>query len=379
MMKPWASKRRRNAVRDAEGMTKRRTFLRGTVLLAGGLGSGASSPGFDLPEAGTNSENDSITAVPGVRVGHFTDKRRPTGCTVVLFDGSATAGVDVRGSAPGTRETDLLKPVNTVKKVNAIVLSGGSAFGLDSATGVMRFLEERGMGLKVGAVVVPIVPAAILFDLGVGNPKIRPDADAGYQACRLATDDPVVEGCVGAGAGATVGKLFGMKNAMKSGIGSASVRVGNTGITVGAIVAVNAVGDIYDPHTGALLVGARGTNGKTLVNAMSQVVRGHGVRASKGTNTTIGIVATNATFTKTQATKIAQMSHDGFARTIRPVHTSFDGDTIFAACTCTSPEQVDAGMIGAIGAEVMAEAVVRAVKSATSLPGLPCFRDLEGS
>lgn len=365
-------------MREAEEMTKRRTFLQGTVLLAGGLGSGASSPALDLPDAGANSENNSITAVPGVRVGHFTDKRRPTGCTVVLFDGSATAGVDVRGSAPGTRETDLLKPINTVKKVNAIVLSGGSAFGLDSATGVMRFLEERGMGLKVGSVVVPIVPAAILFDLGVGNPKIRPDAEAGYQACRAATNDPVAEGCVGAGAGATVGKLFGMKNAMKSGIGGASVRVGNTGITVGAIVAVNAVGDVYDSHTGALLAGARGTDGKTLVNAMSQVVRGHGVHASNGTNTTIGVVATNATFTKTQATKIAQMAHDGFARTIRPVHTSFDGDTIFAACTCTSPELVDAGMIGAIGAEVMAEAVVRAVKSATSLPGLPCFRDLEG-
>jgi L-aminopeptidase/D-esterase-like protein len=350
----------------------RRTFLQGTALLAGSL-----EPASLLAtDAGANSENNSITAVPGVRVGHFTDKRRPTGCTVVLFDGSATAGVDVRGSAPGTRETELLKPINTVKKINAIVLSGGSAFGLGSATGVMRYLDERGIGLRVGSLVVPIVPAAILFDLGVGNAKIRPDAEAGYQACKAASNDPVREGCVGAGAGATVGKLFGMKNAMKSGIGSACVRVGTTGIVVGAIVAVNAVGDIYDPHNGALLAGARGADGKTLVNAMAQVVRGHGVRASSGTNTTIGVVATNATFNKTQATKIAQMAHDGFARTIRPVHTAFDGDTIFAACTCTSPEPMDAGMIGAIGAEVMAEAVVRAVKAATSLPGLPSYQDL---
>jgi L-aminopeptidase/D-esterase-like protein len=357
---------------DSKASSKRRTFLQETALLAGGSLVGS----VEVQAAGDSSVNRGITDVSGVKVGHFTDKRRPTGCTVILFDKGAVAGVDVRGSAPGTRETDLLRPTNTVNRVNAILLSGGSAYGLDAATGVMRFLEERGEGYKVGPLVVPIVPAAILFDLGLGDSKIRPDAEAGYRACLDATNGPVIEGSAGAGAGATVGKLFGVKHAMKSGIGTASVQVGGTDIIVAAIVAVNAVGDVYNPHDGRLLAGARNSDGKSLINAMQQIKQGYGVRAQAGTNTTIGVVATNAAFTKTQATKIAQMAHDGYARAIRPVHTAFDGDAIFSACTCTSSQRVEVSMIGAIAAEAMAEAIVRAVKAATSLPGLPAFRDL---
>ncbi len=357
---------------ETEPRSKRRTFLQGTAVLATGINALVNAESTDGVR-----ESNGISNVAGVRVGHFTDKRRPTGCTAVIFDGGATAGVDVRGSAPGTRETDLLKPVNTVQKVNAIMLSGGSAFGLDTATGAMRFLEEQGMGFHMGTTVVPIVPAAILFDLGVGDPKIRPDAEAGYQACRAASSEVVAEGCVGAGAGATVGKLLGMKRAMKSGIGTSSVTIGDTGLIVGAIVALNAVGDIFDPGTGAIIAGARTADGKGFANAMAQLMAGHGVRAQAGTNSTLGIVATNAVFSKTQATKIAQMAHDGLARTIRPVHTSFDGDTIFAACTGASSEKVEASLIGAIAAEVVAQAVIRAVKSATGLPQLPSYRDLQ--
>jgi L-aminopeptidase/D-esterase-like protein len=359
--------------------SKRRTFLRNTALLTGTLGTSASSLRAWTESQEPPQRSNGITDVQGVRVGHFTDKRRPTGCTVILFDGGAVAGVEARGSAPGTRETDLLNPVNTVQKVNAVVLSGGSAYGLDTATGVMRFLEEHGAGFQVGPILVPIVPAAILFDLGVGDPTIRPDAQAGYEACMAASDGPLMEGCVGAGAGATVGKLFGMKRAMKSGIGTASVRIGDTGLTVGAIVAVNAVGDIFDHRTGAILAGARTENGDGFVNAMSQIIGGFSVRSKAGNNTTIGVIATNAVFTKTQATKIAQMAHDGLARSIRPAHTMFDGDTVFAACTGTSKEKAEVGMIGAIGAEVMAEAVARAVRTASGLPGLPAHRDLARS
>jgi L-aminopeptidase/D-esterase-like protein len=322
------------------------------------------------------SSQGCITAVNGIRVGHFTDKRRPTGCTVLMFEHGAVAGVDVRGSAPGTRETDLLNPVNTVEQVNAIVLSGGSAFGLAAATGVVRYLEEKGMGYRVGSEVIPIVPSAILYDLAVGDSKIRPDAEAGYAACVAASSNPVAEGNYGAGAGATVGKLFGMSRAMKSGLGSASVTIGKTGLVVGALVAVNAAGDVIDPKTSKIVAGARTADGHRFANSMQQIMNGYGVEAAAGANTTIGVVATNAKFNKTQATKIAQMAHDGLARTINPVHTPFDGDTIFAACTGTSDTKAELGAIGAIAAEMMAVAVVRAVQAATSLPGLPACRDL---
>ncbi len=317
----------------------------------------------------------SITDVQGVKVGHFTDSRRPTGCTVLLFEKGATAGVDVRGGEPGTRETDLLNPVNTVQQVHAIALSGGSAFGLDVASGVMRYLEEHRIGFAVGDIVVPIVPSAILYDLEIGDAKIRPTAESGYKACQAATMERVVEGNVGAGAGATIGKLFGMKQAMKSGLGSASVRVGNTGIVVGAIVAVNAVGDVVDPKTGKMIAGARKPDGSAFMDSMAHIRQGYSVRADAA-NTTIGVVATNVALDKAQATKVAQMAHDGLARTIYPVHTPSDGDTIFAVATGAIQTRANHGAIGALAAEVMAQAVQRAVMSARGIPGLPSYADL---
>ena len=317
-----------------------------------------------------------ITDVQGIQVGHFTDSRRPTGCTVLIFEKGATAGVDVRGSAPGTRETDLLSPTNSVQQVQAILLAGGSAFGLDAATGVVRYLEEHGLGFHVGAVVVPIVPAAILYDLGIGDPKIRPTADSGYKACQNASSSMVAEGNVGAGAGATVGKMFGPKQAMKSGLGTASIRVGKTGVIVGAIVAVNAVGDVVDPKTAKIIAGARKPDGSGFLDSMAQIREGRSVELPVGANTTIGVVATNVAFDKTQMTKIAQMAQDGLARTINPSHTLADGDTIFAVATGAISARANHGAIGAIAADVMAQAVVRAVLRARGLPGLPAAADL---
>lgn len=319
----------------------------------------------------------SITDVAGIKVGQFTDARRPTGCTVILCEEGATGGVDVRGSAPGTRETDLLNPMNLVQQVHAIVLSGGSAFGLETATGVVRYLEERGIGYDVGVTKVPIVPAAILFDLGVGDAKIRPDAEAGYKACKAANTNPPAEGNAGAGAGATVGKLFGSKRAMKGGLGTASIKVGD--LTVGVIVAVNAVGDIVDPATGKLIAGARTLDGKKLQGTMAGILRGEALPPILGgTNTTIGVVATDAKLDKAQAQKVAQMAHDGLARTINPAHTMFDGDTIFAIATgksaATAPANVT--LIGALAAEAMAQAVIRAIKAARGIAGLPSAAEL---
>jgi L-aminopeptidase/D-esterase-like protein len=352
-------------------MRKLQIDRRGLLRAAAGV---AVFPAF--AEERTADSAGSIVNVGGVRVGHHTDTRRPTGCTVVIFENGAVAGVDVRGAAPGTRETDLLNPLNTVQRVNAILLAGGSAFGLDAASGVMRYLEENKMGYHVGPVIVPIVPAAILFDLGVGDPKIRPDAEAGYAACVAAANAAAPEGNVGAGAGATVGKLFGMRAAMKSGIGSASIAVGDSGLAVGAIVAVNAVGDVRDRETGKILAGAR-AEGEGFMDCMAQIMQGatlpgrHALQM--GAHTTIGIVVTNALLTKSEATKVAQMAHDGLARTINPVHTAADGDTIFAAATGTSSVKADVTTIGAIGAETMARAVNRAVLSAVGIPGLPAI------
>jgi L-aminopeptidase/D-esterase-like protein len=317
-----------------------------------------------------------ITDVQGIQVGHFTDSRRPTGCTVLIFEKGATAGVDVRGSAPGTRETDLLSPTNSVQQVQAILLAGGSAFGLDAATGVVRYLEEHGLGFHLGAVVVPIVPAAILYDLGIGDPKIRPTADSGYKACQNASSSMVAEGNVGAGAGATVGKMFGPKQAMKSGLGTASIRVGKTGVIVGAIVAVNAVGDVVDPKTAKIIAGARKPDGSGFLDSMAQIREGRSVELLVGANTTIGVVATNVALDKTQMTKIAQMAQDGLARTINPSHTLADGDTIFAVATGAISTRANHGAIGAIAADVMAQAVLRAVLRARGLPGLPAASDL---
>lgn len=316
-----------------------------------------------------------LTAVTGVKVGHHTLSERPTGCTVVLVEAGAVAGVDVRGSAPGTRETDLLNPLNMIEQVHAIVLSGGSAFGLDAASGVVRYLEEKGIGFDVRVAKVPIVPAAILFDLAIGDAKIRPTAECGYQAARTATTDPVQEGNVGAGAGATVGKLTGMTHAMKAGIGSAAVTL-PTGLTVAAIVAVNAAGDIIDPTTGHIVAGARLDDGKSFANVRMLLKAGTLQSRRVGQNTTIGVIATNVRLTKVQATKVAQMAHDGFARAISPVHTPLDGDTIFAVATGTYTQAVDLLTVGALAAEVMAEAIVRAAREATGIPGYPAAQDL---
>lgn len=355
----------------------RRSFIAGTGLLASATPSLVSST--QAPNETTHSSEEprgSITDVGGIRVGHFTDTRRPTGCTVVIFDKAAVAGVDVRGAAPGTRETDLLNPINTVQHVNAILLSGGSAFGLDAASGVMRYLEEHGLGFRMGQIVVPIVPAAILFDLNVGDSKIRPNAESGYAACQNASDANVREGNVGAGSGATVGKLFGMQSAMKGGIGTASLKIGKSGLIVGAIIAVNAVGDVVDPKAGKIVAGARASDGNHLRNCMDQVISGSKEKARAGENSTIGVVATNAALNKNQATRMAQMAHDGLARTINPVHTDLDGDTIFAASTGASHVERDLTTIGSVAAEVVSRAVLRAVFAATGIAGYPAHRDL---
>lgn len=320
----------------------------------------------------------SISDVPGLKLGHHTLTKRSTGCTALVFEEGAIAGVDVRGSAPGTRETDLLDPINLVDKVHAVMLSGGSAYGLDTATGAMRYLEEQGMGFKIAGGVVPIVPAAVLMDLGVGDFSVRPDAEAGYLACRAASNQPSDEGNIGAGAGATVGKMFGMEFAMKGGLGTASHTIPGTGIVVGAVVAVNAVGDIYAPGSDRILAGARSVDGKGFRNSMDAILQGHGVLPSAGGNTTIGAIATNAPFTKAEVKKIAAMSHDGFARTINPVHTMWDGDTIFALSTGKEAGvKADVTAIGAIAATVMAHAVARAIIYAESLPGLPAYKDYQ--
>jgi len=317
-----------------------------------------------------------ITDVEGIKIGHFTETRRPTGCTVILYERGAVAGVDVRGSAPGTRETDLLKPTNVVDKVNAIILSGGSAFGLDSATGVMRYLEEHDAGFSTVAGKVPIVPAAILYDLNVGDGKIRPNADGGYKACMTAKSGAVEEGSVGAGAGATVGKLGGGKP-MKGGIGTSSIKLAN-GLVVGAIVAVNCVGDVIDPKTGKIVAGARTADGKSFLNIMQTFRAGRGLTQNgpPGQNTTIGVVATNARFDKTQMTKIAEMAQDGLARAINPTHTSSDGDTIFALSTGASTATANLTAIGALAADAVSEAILRAVMKAKSVPGFPSVSDL---
>jgi L-aminopeptidase/D-esterase-like protein len=322
--------------------------------------------------------NVTITAVAGIKVGHHTLTERPTGCTVILVDGEGAAGgVSQRGGAPGTRETDLLDPSNLVDKVNAVVLAGGSAFGLEAATGTVKWLEEHNIGWDVRIAKVPIVPAAILFDLPVGgNPKIRPSADCGYRAAAAASNAPVSEGTIGAGAGATVGKTGGPGRSMKAGLGSYSITLPN-GLSVGAIVAVNAVGDIIDPDTGKIVAGVRNPDG-SFADARTLLRTGQtGPRPRAGENTTIGLVATNARLSKAQAHRIALMADDGFARAIYPSHTTGDGDTVFALATGQWTGDADVTQIGALAAEVMARAIVRAATEATGLPNLPAARDLK--
>jgi L-aminopeptidase/D-esterase-like protein len=326
-------------------------------------------------EPGGGEPSHGLTAVPGVEVGHFTLAERPTGCTVVLVEAGATAGVDVRGGAPGTRETELLGPAKTVQEVHAVVLAGGSAFGLDADSGVMRYLEEKGVGFETSAGRVPIVPAAILFDLGVGDAKVRPGAEAGYKAARAATSGPVAEGNVGAGAGATVGKARGMARAMKGGIGTAAIRL-DSGLTVAALVAVNAAGDVVDPATGAVVAGVRTEDGRGLADVRRLLRSGAAFPVRPGENTTLGVVATNARLTQAEATKVAEMAHDGLARAVYPAHTPWDGDTVFALATGDLAGEADVFTVGALAADALAEAVVRAVLAAEGLPGLPAARDL---
>jgi L-aminopeptidase/D-esterase-like protein len=303
----------------------------------------------DNPVAMSDSQfasADSITRVAGIEVGHFTDTRRPTGCSVVIARAGAVAGVDVRGAAPGTRETDLLHPSNLVDRAHAILLAGGSAWGLDAAAGVMRWLEEQGIGLDVRFGLVPIVPAAVLFDLPVGDARIRPDAEAGYLACQAASRQPPAQGNVGAGAGALVGKLFGLARAMRGGIGSASVTL--DGVTVGALVACNALGDVIDPDTARRAI---------LAGELPQPLLA-------GTNTTIGVIATDAILTKAQAHRLAQVAHDGLARSINPVHTLSDGDALFTLGTGQAGKTAGMMVLGTLAAEVTARAVVRAIRAA---------------
>ncbi len=318
-----------------------------------------------------------LTAVEGIKVGSITLTERPTGCTVILVDGEgAVGGVSQRGGAPGTRETDLLDPSNMVDKVNAVVLSGGSAFGLDAASGTVRWLEEHGMGWDVRIAKVPIVPSAILFDLPVGNnPKIRPTADCGYKAAAAATSDKVNEGTVGAGAGATVGKSGGGNRSMKGGLGSYAITLPN-GLTVAAIVAVNAVGDIIDPDTGKVVAGVRNPDG-SFADARVLLRNGPPLQQPRpGENTTIGLVATNAKLTKADVHRMALMADDGFARAIFPSHTMGDGDTVFSLATGKWTGTVNITQIGALAADVIARAIVRAATEATGIPGVPAVRDL---
>ncbi|WP_042454097.1 P1 family peptidase [Neobacillus dielmonensis] len=312
-----------------------------------------------------------ITDVPGVKVGNKENEQALTGCTVLLFEEGAVAGVDVRGSAPGTRETDLLNPVNLVEKVHAICLSGGSAFGLDAASGVMQFLEEKGIGLDVGVAKVPIVPAAVLFDLVCGNPKVRPDKKMGYEAAKAATTEKFGTGNVGAGCGATVGKMAGPEFCMKGGLGSASITLEN-GLVIGAIVAVNPAGDVREASTDRILAGPY-KDGEIL-DSLELLERNYHPPMSAGSNTTIGVIAVNADLTKAEATKVAQMAQDGYARTIFPAHTMFDGDTIFAVATGGIKAPVD--VIGALAAKVMERAIIDAVKSAESVEGIKAYKDL---
>lgn len=323
--------------------------------------------------------NDAITDVPGIKVGHAHDLDAITGCTVVLCEEGAVGGVDQRGGAPGTRETDLLRPMHLVEKVHAVLLAGGSAFGLDAAGGVMAYLEGHKIGFDVGVTRVPIVPAAILFDLDIGDPTVRPDAVMGRAACESATDGPIEQGCVGAGVGACVGRIFGPSFQMKGGIGTASVDLGS-GLIVGALVSVGCVGDVIDPASGKIIAGTRKPPGGTEFADTLEALRtfiGKAAMRFASRSTVIGVVATNAKLTKEQANKVAQMAHDGLARAIRPAHTLFDGDTIFALAT--GKKTADVNLVGAYSAEVTARAIVNGVQAATSLGGRPAARDFPPS
>ncbi len=311
---------------------------------------------------------NNLCDVPGVLVGHATDHEGLTGCTAVLFERSTVVGVDVRGSSPGTRETDRLGPIGMVRDTHALLLTGGSAFGLAAADGIVKFLEEKGVGLDIGVAKIPLVSAAVIFDL-MSGPDVRPDATMGYEAAAAAAGDDFDQGSVGAGTGATVGKMLGLESAMKGGLGSASVDLGD-GLIVGSLAVVNAVGDVRDER-GEILAGPRRADG-TLADS-EELMPQAADRMRWGQNTTLGIVATNARLTKPAATKVAQMTHDGLARAIRPVHTSVDGDVVFAASAGEVETVTD--IVGAWGARTMQEAILCAIRSAKGFPGVPSYSE----
>lgn len=323
---------------------------------------------------------NAITAVPGIKVGHYTDATGGTGCTVVLCEGGAIGGVAVRGAAPGTRETDLMRPGNLVQQVHAILLTGGSAFGLDAASGVVRYLEERGIGFPTAYAKVPIVAAAVLFDLGIGDSKARPTAECGYAACLAASADAIAEGCVGAGTGATVGKAGGRERCTKGGIGTAAVQLDEAKLgQVGAIVAVNAFGEIVNPRTGRIVAGVRGDG--EFIPTLEVIRSGRPHHTAFGENTALAVVAVSACLTKEQANRLAEMAAAGLASAIRPAHSLFDGDVVFALATGKGEPVSDLDMValGAVAAEVVAHATLRAVEQATTLHGIPAARDLKWS
>jgi L-aminopeptidase/D-esterase-like protein len=315
---------------------------------------------------------NAITDVAGIKVGHYTDERAVTGCTVILCERGAVAGVDVSGSSPGTRETDLLRPGNLVDRVQAIVLGGGSAFGLDAAAGAMRYLEERGFGYETSAGRVPIVPAAIIFDLNIGDSKMRPGANESYQACLTATGGKVAEGCVGAGTGATVGKILGLERAVKSGLGSASQEMAKD-VVVAALVVVNAVGDVIEPGTGKILAGPRKPDGSGFLSS-SELWKGEFKEAVPPLNTVIGVVATDAKLSKAEANRLARVAQVGIARAVDPCHTMYDGDVLFALSL--GDKEADPNALGAAAAEVVTEAIVRAIEKAKTLAGVPAIKDV---
>jgi L-aminopeptidase/D-esterase-like protein len=314
-----------------------------------------------------------ITDVPGIKLGHYSDREGITGCTVVLCEQGAVAGVDVSGSSPGTRETDLLRPGNSVERVQAIVFSGGSAFGLDAASGVMRYLEERGFGHETRAGKVPIVPAAIIFDLAIGNSKVRPGAEEGYQACLAATDAEVAEGCVGAGTGATVGKILGMERATKSGLGTASQRIAKD-IVVAALVVVNAFGDVIELKTGKIMAGPCKPDGNGFLSTSELWKNGQFKEVILPFNTVIGVVATNADLSKAQANKLARVAQAGIARTVDPCHTMYDGDVLFALSL--GEKKADINALSLTAAEVVAMSIGRAILQAETMGGVPAARDI---
>ena len=315
----------------------------------------------------------SIKEIENIKIGNAEHKEAGTGCTVIICESGAPTGLDVRGGGPASRDTELLKPVSAAQSIHAVLLSGGSAFGLDAAGGVMQYLEERDVGFDVGITKVPLVCQSCLFDLGVGNFKVRPDKKMGYEACLNAEKGNYKDGNVGAGTGATVGKLHGADDCMKSGIGSYAVQIGE--LKVGAIVAVNALGDIYDWKSGKKVAGLLAKDKKTLLNTEDEFYKSYNVVENKFVeNTTIGVIITNAKFNKTQLCKIASMTQNGYARSIRPVHTTADGDSIYAMSV--GEVLADQDMVGTLSAQVMSEAILRAVMSAESAYGFISTKDL---